>query len=450
MNKFFVSCAVLFLSSSVFLAAQDESLPNENLQDESTLDTDRFTEDDAPQTIEVSEPSKKNAPLFLQTRQADITTGLPRKKRFEIGFFAFEAGASNTWFSTNDIITRAFSFNTKFNAASFLDKGELLIESSIFSKPLFLRFRTGNNFIIEIATSVEESARFILSQTAMDSINKLLEWNRTNPSNINALVNELSGEVQVAGSAFAALSAGVEITPHKKIWIRAAPSIFVPLFYIPKTEVHLKGDISNGAALIGAGSKSANIWTISSDDIGVGFDLAVEMRYALWPILDIGANAENIPLVPAKMSNRGTLNFDTNFNVSSSGGNMSMKTSFESSQGNSIRMISRPTRLSAYTVIKPFSSHILLIKPDIGFSMGAIFAEQILNWGLETEINLPKILSISLGFKDFEYVWTNYIKLGIDFKYAALQLGAGLRGQNFVSSWNSKSLWAFIGLTFGI
>ncbi|MDR0526706.1 MAG: hypothetical protein LBG79_02645 [Spirochaetaceae bacterium] len=395
-----------------------------------------------------TEESAGRTPVFLQMREADVLTGLPKQKRFEFGFLFLDAGASNNWLSYTDFIKNSFLFNSNLDVSGLLGNGAFNIESQNFLKPLFVRFRTNEHVLVEIALESELNFRLDMSDRTLNSLKYLMELQKNPPVDIAAKIGQLRGEISAAGSAFAALSAGVEIIPSKKFWFRIMPALFTPIFYLPQSDIHLEGhyDAASQSAEFGNSSGDLNFWMINNDNVSIGFDITLEGRFALWPLLDIGAFVEHIPILQAGM-NSSSFEFDVDFIVSAHDQSMKMQnnTGFSPNSGLS-RRISRPVRYGIYTIIKPFSSRLLLIRPEAGFSTGTVFDEQIFNWGIESRLNFPKILSVSAGVKDFEKTWTNYIKLVLDFKYMAFQLGAGLRGNNFINSWNSKSLWASFGI----
>jgi hypothetical protein len=56
---------------------------------------------------------------------------------------------------------------------------------------------------------------------------------------------------------------------------------------------------------------------------------------------------------------------------------------------------------------------------------------------------------VSAGLQLFEEVWINSLGLILNFRVFELDLGVGLRGPTFSSSWTGKGLNALIGFKFG-
>jgi hypothetical protein len=111
----------------------------------------------------------------------------------------------------------------------------------------------------------------------------------------------------------------------------------------------------------------------------------------------------------------------------------------------------RPLRFDFYGIYKPFKSALVLVRPDFGFSVKYLgnAPYTTVNWGVEGQLNLPTILSVSLGIKEFENAWSNYLTLMLDFHTFEFDIGFGLRGPDFPSSWSGKGINFVSGIKFG-
>jgi hypothetical protein len=122
------------------------------------------------------------------------------------------------------------------------------------------------------------------------------------------------------------------------------------------------------------------------------------------------------------------------------------------SSATDVQMALRPMRFNFYGIVKPFSSRLLLLRPELGFSIKYVGTNShytTFNWGIEGQLNLPMIFSVTLGTRLFEDVWSNHLGLIFDFRIFELDLGVAFRGSSFQSSWQGKGLGAMVGFKFG-
>ncbi|MDR2468147.1 MAG: hypothetical protein LBD22_04210 [Spirochaetaceae bacterium] len=437
--------------------------------------TDGAAKKAEPEKTEKSEESEKKSkfklPSFISTEGADLSTGYRRQRLFEIGFAETQLGLSNSWFAFGEVLDLFTGFSEDFNINQFLSKGELAVETAIYSKPVSAKFRIGSLFTMDLGIGMEANLFFNTSKATIDSLSSMLNLTKLDRNDTTALANafnslNVQGDFYAAGSAFMFLNIGAEKSfLNKKLLVRAAPSVYVPVFYMPQTDVHLNTDRSDPAWLSLIGKESAGAWLFSSENMTAGMDLSLETRYAVWPILDAGATIDNIPMVPATMRNKKTYEIDIDYQLpnipyilDNQGmypdlmdklDDISMKFDFnETNSANTPRKVLRPTRLGFYAIIKPFKSRFLLIRPDLGCSLNTAADFSYFNWGLRGELNLP-VLSVSGGTRLFESVWSQYITLVLDTRIFEFSLGVALRGPTFVSSWTARGVGLSLGFKFG-
>jgi hypothetical protein len=237
--------------------------------------------------------------------------------------------------------------------------------------------------------------------------------------------------------------------------------------YMPKQSLTLEGSgggsysLSQGTDMEVKSQGSVNAWTISKS-FGLGVDLDAEARFAIIPMLDAGAFMNSIPLLPAFM--RDSYAFDPAIDFEATlpsatdiaNGKMptfksDMSTKMGKTNGDKATVM-RPWSMGAYAVFKPFKSSLLLIKPGLGMTrkyMGTGDSYSTFDWGLEGQLNLPVIFSATLGMKTQAGISSNYALLGFNFKVFELDVGAGLRGPTFASSWSGKGTEILLGISAG-
>jgi len=433
---------------------------------------------------EEAAPKESNWPAFLDMSKADVTTGMGKQRTVEL--FGAQMGASNSWFGFDEILDLAKNRSVD-NLENFLNKGELKLEGGASVLPA-LSVRIGfKKFGLKIATGATASLFVNGSQGLVDSIKNLkgladgLDFNgitnchtpqdiinfindQINP--IENTINNLGGSLSANGEAYAFIDAMADMAIlNKKLWLRFGPSFFVPVFYMPNAGASLGGkaniqqvsdiDPTNPLSAL----KNSNIelkgdleGLVAYGFDGLGVDLTAEARYAIFPILDAGLEVSHIPFIPAFADADLKLDGYVNTQIGLDNLNdISLNEDFklDDSSGEDITIL-RPLRFDFYGIIKPFSSNFLTVRPNMGFSWKYPAAGKdsytTFNTGIEATVNLPIILSATLGFRILEDVYSNYINLGFNLVIFELDIGASLRGTNIPSSWTMKGVAGYVGI----
>jgi hypothetical protein len=381
-----------------------------------------------------------------------------------------------------------FVNNDTINVDSMLNRGRFAIEAAIMAHPLTLKMHF-TPFNLTIDTGAEGMFNLVTSQGTINSIKRMKGivyiidnlLNNVSSSNLSGVFPEIenigktiqgmNGEVTIEGEAFAWGSALGDFKPlNDKLWIKAGPSVYAPLLYMPTQSVGFTGygggklSLSNPVTYGIKTTGGVDAWTVQNDSISLGADLSAEARYAIWPILDAGMSVDNIPMVPAYMKSHYSFNPDLSFSLTVnpkdilSGKKPEIDTNIDDAssmftrESGSSKMALRPLRFDWYALYKPFSSNTVIIKPNVGFSLkypASAYAYTTVNWGVEADLNLPWILSIALGINRFEDTFNNTALLTLDFKAFAINIGAGLRGTTFWNSWTTNGLTAIANIKFG-
>ncbi|MDR3301394.1 MAG: hypothetical protein LBT01_02525 [Spirochaetaceae bacterium] len=437
-----------------------------------TLATEAEAETEAP--VEEVEES---------TEAATTRTGFRSERSFfEFGIVGAEIGASNSWLSIGELFDMGH-----FNSAGLLDRGEFAFELGIFAKPLNLKISLGSLFTLRVNVGVDADLRFGTTEGTMTTIKNMLGFidnigNLFNTSSdvieINdtlSQINSLRAGLTVEGEAFGVLDIlGERTFLQDKLWLKAGPSVFLPVLYIPRQSIGLEGyasSINNKDELLGkkigvhSTGTGIDAWTafIDGGSPGVGIDLSLEGRYAFLPILDAGAAISGIPLVPAFMDHKRSFKLEMDYSVQFPGeqdlinGDVGelLTTNLDygfNDAASEKKAVLRPIRFNFYGIYKPLKSSFLLVIPEVGFSIkypGSDFSYTTFNWGVNAQINLPIILSVQAGIRRFEEVWSNSVGFILNFRAFELDLGVALRGPTFSSSWSAKGLNALVGFKFG-
>jgi hypothetical protein len=359
-------------------------------------------------------------------------------------------------------------------------KGDFTFDVNLLAKPVSVKLPAGRLFDLSLFTSMDARVYGNMGEGTMKSINKIQEIGDVmadmDPSKIEAALKEvrnLSGELEVAGNAFASIGAsGTKVLLNDKLRLTVSPSLYFTLFYMPKKDggITLEGFGDKTTEYFGLKSTGAvNIYTpFDFDDVGAGlfsapgFDVSLEALYAIWPMLDAGAAIYNIPIVPSTLRYRSSANIDIDVQVpnpafpgwspSSMPEAPEFKADFDFKDSESdSKLVMRPVRFDFFALYKPYRNQMLeiIIKPNLGFSVNTVVADSCFNWGLSANLNMARVLSVTLGTSLMEKIWDQYLEFQFDFRVFELDLGVALEGPTFASSWEGKGLNANLAFKFG-
>jgi hypothetical protein len=313
----------------------------------------------------------------------------------------------------------------------------------------------------------------------------------------NANMRDFTAITSAGASVFA--DAGLK-TRFKfgKLSLDVSPAAYVPILYIPpprmsyrfnttegiKADAHIQADgytplsldnffdfsTSDDSDDSGNGDSPAKGFSFSQDDVwhileAWGLDLSLGAEYALHPQWDLGGSVASIPLYPATLRHRISYQFDYTMDplgdqdlieMIKDGSNFEVEspevTDPVFSDDLAFRVF-RPLRFDFYVQYKPLSSSLIVLKPDIGFSALTVYgyeaSEMCFNAGLEAQLNLKRIFSLSLSSSYRERLWNQGAALMLNLRVFQLDLDVSLQSQDFVSSFELNGVRAAVGLRFG-
>jgi hypothetical protein len=389
--------------------------------------------------------------LFITSLWAEIE---PRV--FEVGVDA-DAGFANNFLAMKDIFTpgkavevniddlaeKYFSLNASAGARAFVNVD-------------FKKFQLG------LSTGVEMASYGNISE----DVTKLLANGNVN----NRYVN---GEAVLGGSLFYDLTIGATLVLDK--WkFGLAPAGYIPLLYVPKPSISMVLDTRDTSDAIFADvDVDMDVYSAFSLETGsveiseilgsAGFDLSLSAEYALFPLLDLGATVEHIPLIPATLSNRMHLSINYDFEVENlldqiMDGDVSallddnLNESSSDYFDNDTFTAFRPLRANIYAYFKPFESEFITLKPNLGFSALTVYGSDqfCFNAGVEAKLNLINLFVLSLDTGYVERLWRHKFKMAFNLHVIELNLGLGFQSQDFQDSFLIKGMAASLGLRLGI
>jgi hypothetical protein len=305
---------------------------------------------------------------------------------------------------------------------------------------------------------------------------------------------DLTATMSAGASAFADVGLRT-IFKSGKLSFGFSPAAYVPLLYMPPPEVSARINTSSGIkvdAVVNAGvytavplDKFLDVSSFSSsggsgggqtgdvsfgmNDIwgaleGWGLDASFDAEYACNPRWDLGASVGNLPLYPARL--RYGAQFQTTYPLD-----------FETDElladllaGNEIDLpppdqmditfsddlafqVFRPLRFDFYAAWKPFSTNLIVLRPNIGFSALTVYGyegdKMCFNAGLEAQLNLKRVFSLALTTGYREKIWHHGLGLMLNLRVLQLDLGVALQSPDFAGSFRIQGAGVVVGLRLG-
>ncbi|MDR2495138.1 MAG: hypothetical protein LBD24_07950 [Spirochaetaceae bacterium] len=401
---------------------------------------------------------KRYVPLAVVLAGLSLAPGYAEKPhRFvEIGVDA-RGGAANNLIGLTDMLKKHIVFDTSAMKEDFMEEG-LTLNTDVLTN-VFLNVNIGEAWGFGLSMGVSGG---IYGNVPASMLHFIAEGNADNPSP--------RGDISAYGGVFADANLNVH-TKIKRLKLGFTPALFVPLVYIPKSSINYR--LEDQDSLLFTTNGEINVYSAISlenlDDLEItdslivdllsktrGFDLSLNAEFAVIPnIFDLGLDVTHIPIVPATLEYR--MNVTADFVIDGSdliSGNsldidLEDKINTDYSAGHSYN-VSRPLRFDLYSNIYPFKKEIFTLRPNIGFTVLTPSKEPFFNAGLDMRLNLWRVFYFHLGTGYDETIWKHEAGFAFNFRVLELIVEAGLRSQDFLSSFQLKGFSAGVGVRFGI
>lgn len=240
---------------------------------------------------------------------------------------------------------------------------------------------------------------------------------------------------------------------------------YVPVIYIPKSDLYVRF-VNGDNTRVGVGGTAEAYMPLapggetgsSKVDIG-GLDMSLQAEYALFPILDVGMTVLNIPVIPSALHTKASLSFDPDKNTIMeiddlvNGGfsvDIGNATSPSTSYTTGELWVTRPMRFDWYLLFRPGRTDIVVLRPNIGFTVLNPSEQGYFNLGLETQLNAGRAFTLSYFTGGEDGLFRN--RLGMDLRlggFARWILNLEMRSQSYAGSWTLKGLKLELALKFG-
>ena len=387
-------------------------------------------------------------PYVKQDTEFAENLGPPPKKPFNFARQHFELGydigigADNGLLGTSDIFTK--------NVVIDMNK----LANDVDKVGADINFDMGGNFFINIMNipigegiwdfGVSGGADGGINFNLPESLFKFMAEGNIKEHNSSGTISASGG---IYGDAGLSVSAQYE---DLKIGIR--PALYTPLIFIPKSGITYSIKAEDSFALKAGGGIIMYGPLIAGEDPQFGFDLALEGEYALYSFLDVGGSLSHIPLAAAQLEKgmRYTLDnlhyeIDMNFNDQAA---PDLDFKKDENYKSSVKVF-RPMCFDVYARYKPLDTELVVVKPNIGFTVDINEGEGYFNAGLEGQVNLKDLFIVHLGTGLQESIWKHRLGFALNLRAFELDLEGSLRSQYFVGSWTGQGFGVAIGMRFG-
>jgi hypothetical protein len=408
----------------------------------------RTAANDTPAAPSAAQQAQQNSkPSWMESEDAEVAGPMRGERLFEIGVPAAVTVTSREPLEFIKNITGALDGNFGPLLASSDE-----LRAGVFGAPLTLTLRVLNLLTVELFTGFEMTLNSRMDPDIRDALQTLVKIADGNADYADIKsIDGKNGRAKVGMGSFFEIGGGVSSRfLNNKIYLRAAPSIYFPLFYAKEGTLNFNTASTPNSGKVTADADFA-LWTpfamnepFSAADIfkSPGADLTVEGRLAIWRVLEAGAVITHIPVIPAStnytMKAQGLLDLSATLGGGGIKDESTLKFDKSSSERNTII---RPVRFDLFALLKPFETTFVYIKPNFGWTFAPLVKPAIpVNFGLEAGVNLPILLSASLGTSHTDGLWEHALRLTVDFRFIELSLLGALSGPDFVTN----------GLTVGV
>jgi hypothetical protein len=404
-------------------------------------------EEEIPPETEEAPPKTKNKLVF------------PYRRFVEFGFNG-NVGLANNFVGLSDILRKNVELDMSDLAGRIKEDG-WNIDVNVDSDAFF-NFNISPSWGFGFFASVSGALNSTISKSFMKLIAE---------GNINS--HSQSGGISVSGGVFADVGFDVHarFLEEDKLKISLIPAMFVPMVYIPKSEIKYQLNAED-ALTVSAGGR-IDVYTpifmesviedssFGSDVLNVnkiigqkGFDFSLTAEYELFDWLNVGGGFTHIPLIPAVMENRMYVSMKDQIIFNGEGiiagdtDNLVKEPDYDINYDHSKYDVIRPMRFDVYADYKPFKRNLVIIRPNIGFTVLTPEKKGRFNAAVKVQLNTPVLLiHASTGYE--ELMWQHKLWLGLNMRVLEVDVGLHLSSQDFERSFDMSGAGVTLGVKFG-
>lgn len=397
----------------------------------------------------------KKIPLFIFLVGIVALSWAEKPRRFfELGFDV-NIAASNNYIGLTDLMQETLVIDLDLISKDLSASGFRVAAEA--GANFYTNFSVGRNLRLGFFTNIESFGFSSLPGSIFELIAEGNEIDKAYKGDFK-MWGDLNLEMGV--------KVGKKIGPIQFLF---TPVYYMPILHLHKPKASYYFETKNDGTIVAQGIAEIPIYSVVSlgdingtvntgDVIGNlfasgGIDLSVTGDYQLFDVLSVGGSLTQVPILPARMKNRSLMTAEFSVETksvleglgSNSGDMFTTTEKSDFTYDSKSIMFVRPFKLGAHAAYKPFGN-LLTVSPSLGFGYyNSLFME----CGLESSVNLAKILIFSLSSKFEDLVWKEQVGLILDFRFVELHLLVGSYSPAFLKSFKGAGLGATIGMKFG-
>lgn len=368
-------------------------------------------------------------------------------RTFEMGLDV-QAGFGNNYFSVGDFLQETLVIDLNDMADTFNDEG-LALSTDVKVKNLF-NLNLSPDFRLGFFFQTKASGYSNVPKAFFDLA-----------ANGNKLDKTYSGPMKLRGDVISELGATFGT------WIygfdtKFGASLFFPLVHLEKPEAKYTFRTGSDGKVTASVVADLPVYSVAPLEDGVntsdilanllsagGFDISVGAEYPLFPdLLIVGADFQNIPILPARMVERtrflSTMTFTADNIAANYDSDDLTQTDQESSFESDKAPISvlRPFKFNTHAVYTPMGTPLFKLIPNLGLG---VYSWVYPEFGLKAQFDFWKWLVIDVGTSYEDELWKQ--AMGINLNLWLMELDLALAGQ---SQDIAHSLGSGVGLSVGL
>jgi hypothetical protein len=267
----------------------------------------------------------------------------------------------------------------------------------------------------------------------------------------------------------------------RRIKFTVRPAYFLPLAYLSNPRVHYNLAVKDNGSIAVSGEYSIDMYTaLSPESVDVlensggigdfgaladtvniadmlgkgGADLVLRAETPVSHNLLIGVTLGHIPLAPARLSDRYSLSggFEINKTIEDILNNDFDIPEIErtSEYGSDEKAVFRPFKIGVDAVYRPFNIRLVTLRPEMALVFNSIYDTPVyLDFGINAELNLADIFTISAGTHFEDLVWKERVGLTLNFRVFELVVGVTTQSQQFLRSFQGAGFGLDAGVRIG-
>lgn len=372
--------------------------------------------------------------------------------------FETNMGASNNYFSANEVLVKDLVIDLTQMAEELTGKG-FILEYGIRENNA-INVNANEKFRLGLFAGVTGNGNINIGNGLFDFLGKGFTANQTKSIELNAYADMY-------------LDAGISFrTKIKEFGVKISPAYYVPLLYVPNPEGKFTLSSKETGKLTADASADLRVYTAFNLDGGDiqadimnslsngGFDISFEVERPILGKLLEGGVYGRIPVLPGKLNYEMSRTVTAHANTSENGIFDFLndnKPEFEYDFGEATysevtQKFHRPLRFGVEAMIRPLSKDWFVIQPTLGFALRTPFSSEIKfypEFTIPVSLRLKQFLDFTLTTGYLDKVFFNQADFKFNARAIELDFGIGFRSPSFLRSFTPAGATFSFGLKMG-